>query len=173
MPLGDPLHVDTYTGRADANRGDGASILAPQRYWDDVKEGDDVPGFTLAIDWTRIALQVSGSQDYYPVHHDPQFARTGGHQEMFINTGFYQSCFARLLTSYAGEHGWVKKFGMQMRRMNYLGDRVTWKGKVVRKYVNEQGEHCLDLDVWAENPRDGVTTPAQATVMLPTRTGTR
>lgn len=140
----------------------------PQRYWDDVKEGDEILGYTLDINWTRVVKQVSGSQDFYEVHHDPGFARSGGHRELFVNTGFMQSCFSHLLTDFVGEEGWVKKFHMEMRRMNHLGDRMSLKGKVAKKYVQD-GEHLLDLDVWAENEREGVTTPSFATVMLPSR----
>jgi acyl dehydratase len=139
-----------------------------QRYWDDVNEGDDVPGYSMKLDWTRMVRQVSGTQDYYQVHHDPEFARESGHPEIFINTGFYQSSFSRLLNSYVGDDGWLRKFKMDMRAPNYLGDIVTFKGTVARKYRTEEGAHALDLEVWAENER-GVTTPALATVYLPAR----
>ena len=139
-----------------------------QRYWDDINEGDEVPGYSLPIDWTRIVKQVSGSQDFYQVHHDPAFARDSGHPEIFINTGFYQSCFNHLLQDYAGDEGWLRKFKMDMRAPNYLGDTITLKGKVARKYRTEAGEHAVDLEVWVENER-GVTTPASATVFLPVR----
>jgi len=59
-----------------------------QRYWDDVQVGDELPGYELPLTWTRMAAQVSGSQDFYPVHHDPDFARAGGHRDIFYNTGF-------------------------------------------------------------------------------------
>jgi hypothetical protein len=169
MPFGDSAKVDVYTGRGDENQGDGGSIIAPQRYWEDVSEGDTVPGFSHKINWTRICMQVSGSQDFYPVHHDPQFARDAGHEEMFINTGWYQANFGRIATSFAGDEGWVRKFRMEMRRMNQLGDVSTWGGKVSRKYVSDEGDHCVDLDLFVENDRHGVTTPAQATVILPSK----
>jgi len=139
-----------------------------QRYWEDVNEGDEVPGFELPITATRIALHVSGSQDYNPVHHDPEFARSGGHPDIFVNTGFMTACFGRLLSSYVGNDGWVKKFRMEMRRPNHPGDVMKLTGKVIRKYV-EGDEHLLDLEVWAENQRIGVTTPSTATVALPRR----
>lgn len=139
-----------------------------QRYWEDVQEGDEVPGFTLPIDPTRIVLQVSGSQDWYAVHHDVDFARAGGHDDIFVNTGFMTASFGRLLSSYVGDDGWVKRFRMEMRRMNRPGDNMKLSGKVVRKYV-EDGEHLVDLEVWAENEREGVTTPSNATVRLPSR----
>lgn len=139
----------------------------PQRYWEDIKEGDEVPGYSIKIDWTRIVKQVSGSQDFYAVHHDREFAQSGGHPDMFVNTGFMQSCFSHLLTDYVGDQGWLKKFRMEMRRMNHPGHIMSLKGKVVKKYA-EGGEHLLDLEVWVEN-QEGVTTPSYATVRLPSK----
>ena len=139
-----------------------------QRYWDGVNEGDEVPGFELPITPTQIALQVSGSQDFYEVHHDQEFARAGGHPDIFVNTGFTTACFGRLLSTFVGEEGWVKKFHMEMRRMNHPGDVMKLTGKVIRKYT-EGDEHLLDLEIWSENERIGVTTPSTSTVLLPSR----
>lgn len=139
-----------------------------QRFWDDVNEGDTVPGFELPITPTRIALHVSGSQDYNRVHHDTEFARSSGHPDVFVNTGFMTASFGRLLSTYVGNKGWIKKFHMEMRRMNHPGDVMKLAGTVIRKYT-EGDEHLLDLEVWSENERIGVTTPATATVSLPHR----
>lgn len=139
-----------------------------QRYWEDVEVGQEIPGFSLKIDWTRIARQVSGSQDFYPVHHDPDFARAGGHKEMFVNTGFMQGCFSRLMTDWIGDDGFVRKFHMEMRKMNILHDTMTLKGKVTNKYVDGD-THYVEADVWAENEREGVTTPSQCLLTLPSR----
>jgi acyl dehydratase len=139
-----------------------------QVYWDDVEVGQEIPGFSLKIDPTRIALQVSGSQDFYPVHHDLEFAQAGGHPDIFVNTGFMQGCFNRLICGWIGDEGWLKKFRMEMRRMNIPGDTMTFQGKVSKKFV-EDDEHLVECELWAENEREGVTTPSYALVSLPTR----
>lgn len=59
-----------------------------QRYWDEVKEGEEISGFEMFLSETKMVEQVSGSQDFYPVHHDREFARAGGHPDVFFNTGF-------------------------------------------------------------------------------------
>lgn len=145
----------------------------PQRYWEDVKEGNEVPGYSIHIDWTTVVKQVSGSQDYNPVHHNPEFARSSGHRSIFVNTGFMEGCFSHMLTDFVGDNGWVCKFRMEMRRMNIPGDTISFKGKVVKKYINDQGEHLVDLEVWCENQREGVTTPSFATVILPSRSSVK
>ena len=140
-----------------------------QRYWDEVAEGQELPGFDLRLTETKIAEQVSGSQDFYPVHHDREFARAGGHADIFVNTGFTRAALSRFLTDFAGIDGWVRRLSYEMRRMNRPGDTMKVRGTVTRKYVADDGAHCVDIDLWIENDREGVTTPATATVMLPVR----
>jgi acyl dehydratase len=139
-----------------------------QRYWEDVKVGDELPGFSLALTMTRMVLQVSGTQDFYPVHHDRDFARAGGHADVFVNTGFLRAALCRLLTDWMGDAGFLQRLGFQMRRPHLLGDTITVRGRVTD--CRREGAHgAVDLDVWVENPRDGVATPGRATVHLPRR----
>jgi hypothetical protein len=50
--------------------------------------------------------------------------------------------------------------------MNARGVTVTGGGTVTGKRI-EAGRHLVDLDVWLENDREGVTTVAKAVVTLP------
>jgi len=139
-----------------------------QRCWEEVKEGETLPGFSLELTMTRMVQQVSGTQDFYPIHHDRDFARSGGHPDIFVNTAFTRAALCRLLTDWAGPAGFVKRLGFQMRRYHLLGDTMQVRGKVVKKY-RQDGRGCVDLEVWAENPREGIATPGTATVHLPLR----
>ena len=137
-----------------------------QNFFEDVNIGDELPGFDVVLDAQRMVKQVSGSQDFYPVHHDTAFAQAGGHRDIFYNTGFMRANLARLLTDFVGDDGWVRKLRFEMRRMNMNGDTMHIRGKVAGKRP-ESNE--IDIELWAENDREGVTTPASATVTLPNR----
>lgn len=139
-----------------------------QRYWEEVEVGEELDGFLFDITPRRLALQVSGSQDWYPVHFDQAFARKAGHPDVFVNTGFLQAALVRLITDWMGDEGFLKRLRFEMRRQQRPGDAMVCKGKVVSKYERD-GETLVDLDVWAENEREGVTTPGTATVVLPCR----
>jgi acyl dehydratase len=131
--------------------------------------GQEIPtGYSLKLDMTRIALQVSGTQDYYPVHHDRDFAKTQGVDDVFVNTGFLTAATGKLLTDWMGTEGRICKYRIEMRRMNYLGDTMSVKGKVTDKYV-QGGRNYIETDVWCETERQGITTPCKATIMLPGR----
>jgi acyl dehydratase len=141
-------------------------VKREQRYWEDVGVGDELEGFSLDITPRRLFLQVSGSQDWYPVHFDPAFARKGGHADVFVNTGFLQAALVRVITDWMGDDGFLKKLRFEMRRQQRPGDTMVCKGKVVATYERD-GVACVDLELWAENEREGVTTPGTATVILP------
>jgi acyl dehydratase len=139
-----------------------------QPYWEDVKAGQELEGFSLDITQRRAYLQVSGSQDWYPVHFDQGFARKAGHADVFMNTGFLQAALVRVITDWMGDEGFLKRLRFEMRRQQRPGDTMVCRGRVTGKY-EEAGTGCVDLEVWAENEREGVTTPGTATVVLPKR----
>ncbi len=73
-----------------------------------------------------------------------------------------------VVTNWMGDYGILRRLRSELRRFNTLGDTTWCKGKVVDKYVRD-GEHRVDLELWAENQRGELTTPGLATVALPTR----
>lgn len=141
-----------------------------QRFWEDVNEGDEIPGQTIYIDQTEIVIHVGATQNYDKVHFDREYTQAGGHADAFMHTTWYNGNFGKMLTEYIGIDGWIKKQSQQMRRMNHPGDTTTFAGKVVRKY-QENDEFLLDIEMWAGNQREEVTTPARATVALPSKNG--
>jgi hypothetical protein len=141
----------------------------PQRYWDDVNVGDAVPGFELYLSETKIVEQVSGTQNFYPGHHDREFARRSGHPDVFFDTGFTRAVLGRLMTDYVGADGWLRRLEFAMRGMNRPGVTVSARGRVTRKYVDDEGDALVDIELWLQNEVEGLTTPAQSTVMLPRR----
>lgn len=146
----------------------GIDYLA-ERYWDDVSVGDEVPGFSKTLDSTEMVLQVSGSQDWNLVHHDTDFARDSGMEGIFYNTGWTTGMLGRVLTDWAGRSGWVEKLSFQMRGMNTDGATVRAHARVIDKRMEDE-RALVDLDIFLESDRAGVTTPGKATVRLPVKT---
>ena len=140
----------------------------PQIYFEDVSVGDELPGFSYPLDWTEMVKQVSGSQDFYAVHHDPPFAQSGGHRTVFYNTGWTRAQLYRLLADFAGPEGWVRRLHFEMRRMNMPDDTITVSGTVVAKEQTDDG-NAVEIELSIANDREGVATPAQGTVLLPSR----
>ena len=78
------------------------------------------------------------------------------------------SWLGHLVTNWMGDDGFLKHLYAELRLFNVIGDTTWCKGKVTKKYIQD-GEHLVDLEIWAENQRGEVTAPGKATVRLPSR----
>lgn len=78
------------------------------------------------------------------------------------------SWLGQLITNWMGDDGFLKKFRAELRGFNMIGDTTWCRGKVVKKYV-ENNEHLVECEVWAENQNGDITAPGSAIVVLPTK----
>ena len=86
------------------------------------------------------------------------------------DVGVQRHCWVvNLLTNWMGDEGWLKSCSAQYRQFVYLSDAVWFRGKVTKKYVDENGEHCVDIETHGINQRSDDTIPGTATVILPSR----
>lgn len=168
---------------------------AETRYWEDVVEGEEIRpvvkgpydvcdasarttvscySYSFAIKWAAMRKHLQ----HHPIdpetgdyrfrrdwHYSDRAARlfdipyanvAGIHNEMML---------VHLITDWMGDDALVKSMDSQDRRMNFLGDMTWVKGKVARKYV-QNNEHLVDLDVWGENQDGVVHTKSTAIVKL-------
>jgi len=78
------------------------------------------------------------------------------------------SWLGNVITNWMGDDGFMKRLDATLKRFNIVGDTHWMKGKVVKKYV-ENEEHLVDIECWGENQRGETTLPGSATVRLPVR----
>ena len=86
------------------------------------------------------------------------------------DVGFQRQCWhLQLLTNWMGDDGWIRRASAQYRKFVYHADVVRLGGKVLRKFVSEDGEACVELATWARNQRGEDVMPGNATLALPSR----
>jgi acyl dehydratase len=139
--------------------------------WADAEVGQRLDGVEVTVDWNTVVLQVSGSQDWNRVHHDPGFAHESGHPSIFLNTGWTSAVLFKVASDWIGASGWIERFEFRMRQMNTFGDTVRSGGQVSDKRIDSEGRRVVNLDLWLENDRVGKTTVASAVVVFPTPVG--
>ncbi|MDT5192621.1 MAG: hypothetical protein QOI28_4872 [Mycobacterium sp.] len=139
--------------------------------WAAAEVGQLLEGVEVTVDWNTVVLQVSGSQDWNRVHHDPGFAHESGHPSIFLNTGWTSAVLFKVASDWIAVSGWIERFEFRMRQMNTFGDTVRSGGQVRDKRIDSEGRRVVDLDLWLENDRVGKTTIASALVVFPTRVG--
>jgi len=113
---------------------------------------------------------VLGSwEPVYGVHYLVSAAKGVGAVYAY-DVGVQRHCWmVNLLTNWMGNEGWLKSCSAQYRQFVYLSDAVWFRGKVTKKYVDENGEYCVDIEAHGINQRGDDTIPGNATVILPSR----
>jgi acyl dehydratase len=134
--------------------------------WDAVKEGDQMTSVSFPLTLRNLMIDVAGTRDLYPIHHDREFAKKNGARDIFVNTMFYEGLFGRILTDWAGPESFLRRLRFAMRQPNCPGDTITSRGWVVKKYEKD-GEKLLDVEVHLDNELGQDATIAQMTVQLP------
>jgi acyl dehydratase len=137
-----------------------------QRDWEDVTEGEAIPRVELDVPLKRVILDAAATRDYFPGHHNVDYAREQGQKTIYINTMFFQGFIDRVITDWAGPETWIRRRRMTMQRSIYAGDTMYGEGRVTRRWVDGDGRHLVDVELEVGN-QDGLVCPAGATLELP------
>ena len=74
-----------------------------------------------------------------------------------------------MLTNWMGDEGWLKATNMELRKHVFLSDVVRFTGSVKSKFVDDDGEPCIEIETHAMNQRGEDVMPGTATVVLPSK----
>jgi len=102
------------------------------------------------------------------VHWETEWAQAIGNP-MPYDYGVMRQCWAsHFLTDWMGDDGWLFRQHDEMRKFNYIGDTQIITGEVTDKRI-EDGRYYVDIEFRMTNQRGEITTPGNATVILPSR----
>ena len=127
--------------------------------------GDTLPPISLPLTLRRSVQHVGATRDYYPVHHDAEFARASGAEGIFFNTMFLQGFAGRIACEWFGNDAFLRRLAVAMRGSNYVGRTLTAEG-VVANVREVDGCRLIDTHVTLST-EDGPTTEIDLTVQLP------
>ena len=142
--------------------------VAPDLFWEDVAEGDELPSIRMPINMTRCVFMASATRDFSPQHSNPEYAKKrSGTRDVIVNTPFNMGMASRLATDWAGPSAIVRRIKIKMRENVCAGDDMIVTGRVTRKYMLG-GEYRVDIDVMIST-QERPATPCEVTVALPSR----
>jgi acyl dehydratase len=119
--------------------------------------------------WYYWDPEAGGIMPIYAVHFTKYAANRAGLPYPY-DVGVQRNCFAiQLLTNWMGDDGWIKTCYLEYRRFFYITEVLWYIGKVVRKFISDDGEYCVDMEIHAVNQRREDTARGYATVALPSR----
>lgn len=130
----------------------------------DWKPGDALQPVTLELTLRRAIQAVAGTRDYYPFHHDVEFARRNGVDDIFFNTMFLQGFAGRAVNEWFGYDAFLRRLDIAMRAQVYRDRTLRIEGRIAA--VKEvDGVTLVDVEAMMST-EDGPTTGVEATVQL-------
>ena len=142
--------------------------MTEQLYYQDVAVGSEIPPLVKQPTTRQLVMWAGASGDYNPIHYDKDLAQSRGLPGVIVPGQLAGSFLGQLITDWIGEQGRLSKLSCSYKGMNLPGEALTCGGKVSQKYV-EQGEHCVECNLWVENEKGEKTVTGMATVVLPSR----
>ncbi len=127
--------------------------------------GMELAEISLDLSLRRAIQAVAGTRDYYPFHHDEQFAKDNGAEGIFFNTMFLQGFVGRAVNEWFGNDAFPRRLEVAMRGSNYVGRTMT-AGGTVGETRSEDGRTLVDVAITL-GTEDGPTTEVKVTVQLP------
>lgn len=142
--------------------------MATSLRFEDVQTGMELPSVAFGPLTTQDLVRwAAASGDYNPIHYDKDIAHAQGLPTVVVHGPLKLALCATMLTEWIGPRGRLKRLGSSYRGMDFPGDTLTCGGQVMAKSVDENGEQCVDCEIWVENQRGERTTKGTARVSLP------
>jgi len=146
-----------------------------QLLWDDVEVGTEITPYQRVVTLMELNRYAGANEEFVLIHMDRDYSQKVARLPDVIVMGNLKYAYlANMMTNWIGEDGTLKKLSAQYRGMDIPGPALSTeptmicKGKVTNKYVQD-GDHCLECEVWTETWEGQVTTPGSATVILPAK----
>jgi acyl dehydratase len=138
-----------------------------QIYFEDVEVGAPLPSLVKEISLVTILKWGAAVNDYGPHHYDQQFANQMLGLRNVIAHGPLNAAFlAQLVTNLIGSEGFLKRHYTELRGNVFPGDKLTFQGKVVNKYVKDK-EGFVEIESWAQNQNGRRVALGKTTANLP------
>lgn len=119
--------------------------------------------------WAFRDPQTHALEPTYAVHYIIDAAKDAGLPYPYDIGTQRQQWLIQLVTDWMGDDGWLKTNYAEYRRFVYLSDVLWFKGRVTKKFIDDNDECCVEVETWAENQRGENVMPGHSTVILPSR----
>ena len=137
-----------------------------QRHASDVRPGEDLPTYNVWLSYQRIVMSIAVDRMFSGIHHNRDFAREGGLDDIIFNTRGYDMTIELMLRRWIGLDGRIVKIGpFRMKGAGHPGDTLVCGGRVTG-IETAGGRALVTLSIWVDSPR-GRGTSGEAVISLP------
>jgi len=136
--------------------------------FEDVIENMEIPSLVKETSSMLSTKWAAASGDFDPIHYDREYAVGQKLPSTIVNGRLKVALLSQLITTFIGPAGRLKRLSVRHKGMDLVGNRVTCKGIVTRKYT--EGRECLiDCEIWIEDTEKNRTAIGSVTAFIPSR----
>jgi acyl dehydratase len=133
--------------------------LPPDRSPAEAPPIGDLPVVTMPVTVGRCVLDAATTRDFFPGHHDREYAQAQGARDLYLNTMFYHGFVDRVVTDWAGPDSRILRRGLRMLMPACAGDVLTTSATVVAER-QESGHPEVDVEVTVYSGKGPVAAAA-------------
>ena len=127
--------------------------------------GDAIPELKEVVTIVQTAMYCGITWDFARQHYDLEFARTLGYEGPVVDPQMYGAFLSRMLTDWISEKGRIKRLTMRYVAPAYLGDVLTYGGKVTEKY-SEDGQRHMNSELLVESQMGTLIVKGSAVILF-------
>jgi hydroxyacyl-ACP dehydratase HTD2-like protein with hotdog domain len=139
-----------------------------QRYFEDVRAGEEMPTMIRTPDRIQLFMYSAISWNLHRIHYDREYANREGHQDLLVHGPLQGSFLGQYMTDWGGPEASLKKIGWSNRGRAYVDEPYIIKGRVREKRLF-QDQALIDCEIWSENSAGGRLLVGSASIALPRR----
>ena len=110
----------------------GGPTRARQRHRGEVRVGDELTSVSFPLTVYRLVMEAGANRDLNSIHHNTEYARATGADEMYANASFLLGMWERTVRDWIGPGGTIHSIrGFRMRTFTYAGDTAIVSGRVI------------------------------------------
>jgi len=115
------------------------------RRWDEITEGEGLPSIELDVTYARVVGVTGAAWDWFPGHHDPDYARAQGQKTIYLNTMALCGFLDRIVLDWVGPAWFLRRRSMRMGQPVYAGEILVGSGTVTGKGHEPDGLPSVDV----------------------------
>ena len=135
-----------------------------------VQPGFELPRVELEVTYLTVASILGATWDGFPGHHDPQFAKAQGQQDIYLNTFALSGFLDRVALDWAGPEWFIRRRALRMTASVYPGDTLVGTGTVTEVGRLDDGTPFVTLALVGSTAASGPCVSADTTITLPPAT---
>jgi acyl dehydratase len=117
--------------------------------------------------WAFRDPNTNALEPIFAVHYNRQAANAMGLPQAY-DVGLQRHCWGiHLITNWMGDDARLKRSYAEYRKFVFLSDMVRVKGQITKKYIDKDGDHCVEIERHAINQRGEDVMPGYVIVALP------